>query len=193
MLSVWPSISLILFFFLFFLQLCDYNSPYTDCSLTPSAYLLDQWTLSLIFKSDCFTKFVRLIQFSHGFFATHFSLFRFFFLLVAFLYCAYFFYYYLYLNDVSSPQISYLQEDCGRKKQGWILDHCFLPHQGNASYKDGISVWFLICSCFLASSCCQTIQGSSHGLPMHPDPTINRRSISPCSAGCVWDSISILF
>lgn len=84
MLSVWPSISLILFFFLFFLQLCDYNSPYTDCSLTPSAYLLDQWTLSLIFKSDCFTKFVRLIQFSHGFFATHFSLFRFFFLLVAF-------------------------------------------------------------------------------------------------------------
>lgn len=76
---------------------------------------------------------------------------------------------------------------CVRKSKKMVVSHYFLPHQESASCKDGVSVCFLNCSSFLASSCCQTIQGSSHCLPMHPDPAINGRCLSPCSASSIGD------
>lgn len=51
----------------------------------------------------------------------------------------------------------------------------------------GLSVCFLMSSSFPASSCCQTIQGSSYCLPMHPVATGNRRSLPDCTASSIWD------
>ena len=50
-----------------------------------------------------------------------------------------------------------------------------------------VCLCFLICSSFPASSCSQTIQGNSRCLPIHPDPPLNRRSLSYHSTNCIWD------
>lgn len=101
----------------------DYNSPYIVLLL----FLPSSWAnqLGLLFlKSDCFIKFFRPVQFSHGFFVTWYSLFLF-------------------------SQISYLQRDCGRKKQGCVWDQKIVP----LAHKKLFMTVFCACLCERQREC----------------------------------------
>lgn len=86
-----------------------------------------------------------------------------------------------------------MESTCVRITTEKVFSHNFLPHQESTTFKDSVSVCFLVCSSFLAGSWCQTIQGSSHCLPMHPDPTANRSLSSFCQLYLRPLSTNILF